>query len=448
MGEEHRTLRYMTRFRCIGAECEDSCCENWHILLDKSSYKRIRRALNGSPGERKRFGDSVDRCHQAADRKSFYAELKLKPDGSCRFLTSEKQCHLHAHYGESVLPNICASYPRVTQLVGERVELSGRLSCPEVARLCLLAEDGVEIDRLEPEVLEGRRLHARPIELNPRAPYHQSFDAVRELAIMLLEARSYPLSSRLFFIGSLALRVDRHFHECTDVSAMELLGKEIERLCDPRTLERLHVQLLAASTADHRTTHIVGRSLMDLLQAVKHPGFRRVTTQAFASYAGVAPERIDADSMPESSMSVREAESAYLQRNRRYSELGQRIERYFENYARNYFMTEAYVNSPSLLCHLEKLLMRMAILRVLLMGHPRLHRAFEESIRSDVPAGDACLETLDAAAVETFYSFCRGIEHDPHCVASMQGAWEDVQNPERLYRLLEFIGGLDAEVDQ
>lgn len=187
------------------------------------------------------------------------------------------------------------------------------------------------------------------------------------------------------------------------------------------------------TTGDHGTMYIVGRSLMDLLNAVRHPILRRVITRAFASYAGVAPEAIEAEVTPESSLSVKEAESAYLRRRQAYAALRDRIERYFENYALNYFMTEAYVRSPSLLDHLEKLLMRM--------GDPA--RAPDRSPRA-APGlhgvGSAEFTTLDRAVVETVYSFCRGIEHDPSCVASMHRAWEDVPSPERLYRLLELLG--------
>ncbi len=71
---------------------------------------------------------------------------------------------------------------------------------------------------------------------------------------------------------------------------------------------------------------------------------------------------------------------------------------------------------------------------MLLIGHPELYQVFLESDR------EMTLTTLDRAVVETVYSFCRGIEHDPSCVASMQRAWDDVPRPERLYRLLELIG--------
>ena len=384
--------------------------------------------MNGSPGERKTFSEAVVRSRQAVKSKGAYAELGLRQDGSCRFLTEEKQCSLHSQYGPGVLPDVCASYPRVAQQVGGRIELSGRLSCPEVARLCLLADDALEMERLEPSLMEGHRVRHKPLQLNPELPYQAAFEAVRELAVMLLRTRSYPLSSRLFFIGSLALRTDPHFRD------LETLGTEIERLCDPNALERLHEQLAETTTGDHGTMYIVGRSLMDLLNDVRHPTLRRVITRAFASYAGVAAGAIEAEVTPESSLSVKEAESAYLRRRQAYAALRDRIERYFENYALNYFMTEAYVRSPSLLDHLEKLLMRMVILHVLLIGHPELHQAFLESDRQ------VTLTTLDRAVVETVYSFCRGIEHDPSCVASMHRAWEAVPSPERLHRLLELLG--------
>ena len=33
------TPDYMTRFKCIGKNCIDSCCTGWNIDIDKETYK-------------------------------------------------------------------------------------------------------------------------------------------------------------------------------------------------------------------------------------------------------------------------------------------------------------------------------------------------------------------------------------------------------------------------
>ncbi len=33
------TLKYMTRFSCIGNECEEHCCKSWKVYVDEDHYK-------------------------------------------------------------------------------------------------------------------------------------------------------------------------------------------------------------------------------------------------------------------------------------------------------------------------------------------------------------------------------------------------------------------------
>jgi hypothetical protein len=43
-------LRYMLDFRCIGGDCEDSCCESgWSIYIDPDHLVKLRRALPREP---------------------------------------------------------------------------------------------------------------------------------------------------------------------------------------------------------------------------------------------------------------------------------------------------------------------------------------------------------------------------------------------------------------
>lgn len=35
--------QYMAKFRCIGNECEDSCCVGWRVTIDEETYKKYRR---------------------------------------------------------------------------------------------------------------------------------------------------------------------------------------------------------------------------------------------------------------------------------------------------------------------------------------------------------------------------------------------------------------------
>src|SRR5215813_7582033 len=35
------TLRYMTRFSCIGPACEDNCCHDWKVSVDHTTHEKL-----------------------------------------------------------------------------------------------------------------------------------------------------------------------------------------------------------------------------------------------------------------------------------------------------------------------------------------------------------------------------------------------------------------------
>lgn len=37
---------YLKDFTCIGSTCEETCCKNWKITVDKETYKKYKRLKN------------------------------------------------------------------------------------------------------------------------------------------------------------------------------------------------------------------------------------------------------------------------------------------------------------------------------------------------------------------------------------------------------------------
>ena len=33
---------YADEFRCLGAECEENCCQGWGVYVDKGTYTKYR----------------------------------------------------------------------------------------------------------------------------------------------------------------------------------------------------------------------------------------------------------------------------------------------------------------------------------------------------------------------------------------------------------------------
>src|ERR1700722_105870 len=122
-----RQPQCFARFRCIGADCEDTCCSGWEILVDQKTYEKYQ-----SPSS-----------HQIADQ-ALSSLVEINPARSCsgdyaRFRQVEAGCpalhqglcSIQKTLGEPYIPDLCSTYPRVLIAIGGAVEKSFHLSCPE-----------------------------------------------------------------------------------------------------------------------------------------------------------------------------------------------------------------------------------------------------------------------------------------------------------------------------
>ncbi len=129
---------YYGRFRCIAADCEDSCCAQWQIVVDDETallYEDV-------PGEIGEKIQSVQEFDEDGDRV-----FKLN-DGRCPFWEETGLCEIHRCLGEEYLCGTCSEYPRAVQDYGDFAEHDLSLSCPEASRL-ILSGDCSENDFIE-----------------------------------------------------------------------------------------------------------------------------------------------------------------------------------------------------------------------------------------------------------------------------------------------------------
>lgn len=405
----YTSFRYMTRFQCLGSQCEASCCRGgWRIDVDRDHYDRLQLALAAS-GERQAFGENVRRVKGPASEREKYALMVMRDDGSCGFLDGASLCSLQQRFGAEILPNTCRTYPRTTSVSGARHELSGLTSCPEVARQLLLYPDSMELDEvpsermsLPPPATHGQK--AQPL------PYLRHFDEIRGLMLDLLSDTVYPLSSRLFFIAYFAHRTASFFHRGAATLDGNRLLSEVERIQNPLMRAALQRELsglprdvsfplrLVLSTVSGR---MGVEAFAELLDAVFLRYGGHGCLDAIASQRGFEP-------------AVQRVAQAYTEHREAWAPWSSRIDGYFTQLAKSYWAREWYVSSPNLLVHTIQLLGRLATLRFLLLGSPLL-----------AAAGDASEDkqrALDRAVVQTVQSYSRAFEHDPEFVTKTQRA--------------------------
>jgi lysine-N-methylase len=387
------TARYLTRFKCLGASCDESCCQGWQVQIDLSHYRVLKAAMDGSQAERAEFRAGVQLNEAAAGDEGHHASIRLDREKQrCPFLSPGSLCSVQTRYGEEALPDICATYPRLVARFGERLEVWGTLSCPELARQCLLHDDALEIVDAPPDI--SPRLAPSTAVLGPPTPYQSHLDDLRAAVLELLSMREHPIGARLFVIASLGKQTAEFFNKSAAAVDDARLAEAIRHVTTRETVALWRVELSRLPPPETLTAKLFTEMLRERLRTPLG-SFRTLTDRVLASYGDVA------------AVSVDDLWTAYAARRQlwldRYAD---RVDLYFENYAKNFWMREWYVSSSDLLIHAQRLLVRVAVLRFLLFGHPAL---LEAAATDDLTLQR---EALDRAAVDVFYKFSRAIEHE------------------------------------
>ena len=190
--------RYWNAFRCIGAECEDTCCAGWIVNVDKPAWDAYQRCNDPELAPRLREFVTINPERTSDDN---HARLTLTASG-CAFL-SNGLCSIQSKLGEESLPYVCAVYPRVTTAVDDMLFRSLDLSCPEAARIVLLDPNPIEFVHEERELpgrLPSKLTRLSTSDEGSSKPYRH-FDEIHDFVVWLLQYRAYPLWKRLAILG-------------------------------------------------------------------------------------------------------------------------------------------------------------------------------------------------------------------------------------------------------
>lgn len=197
---------YAAAFRCIGPTCEDPCCGEWNIPLDKQTYEKYRQF----PPEK--LGGVVSQfvsISTSPGPQELYAEIHRAPSGLCPFWGADRLCSIQKEYGPQFLSATCSIYPRSLSYVEGTLEGSLSLSCPEAARNVLLNPNFLQVEGdLRSGAFRTDNSHQLAGRGDPRKPY-RSFLPLRALLIEFVCDRSRPLWQRVLLIGILCERLEK-----------------------------------------------------------------------------------------------------------------------------------------------------------------------------------------------------------------------------------------------
>lgn len=81
-------------------------------------------------------------AYDGADKEIRVMKRDAETDYCIKF--TDGKCSIHAAQGDEMLGDACNFYPRVTRKLGDEVIMTATLSCPEITRLMLFAENPVQ----------------------------------------------------------------------------------------------------------------------------------------------------------------------------------------------------------------------------------------------------------------------------------------------------------------
>lgn len=197
---------YYDNFTCLAGRCPDTCCGNWAVVIDPESLA-FYQSVEGELGETIRGALELD------GEPCFRLNKTL-----CRLLAPDGLCLIQRELGEERLCRNCASYPRFSTEIGQSREIGLSLSCPEAARLILIAEAPFAVCTERTD--EPPAVH----ELSPELIL--TLRQLRTQALDIARDRTLPFSQRCAGVLSLCAPLAR---PCRDRALDAALREGIER---------------------------------------------------------------------------------------------------------------------------------------------------------------------------------------------------------------------------
>ena len=393
---------YAAAFQCIGPQCEDTCCRDWSIPVDRQTYEQYRQF----PPDR--LGGIVSKFVTITPNAPdpLYAQIHLAPSGCCAFFNPDRLCSIQSEYGPALLSSTCSTYPRALNLVAGTLEGSLHLSCPEAARNVLLNPAAMRVTG---------DLHSGAFRIDSAAhlPFNQDgqaykpyahFLAIRELLLTILRDRARSIEQRILLIGAVCERLQQINSPARQADTLRILA-EYHHIVEQH---QLIAELDALPTAHQLQLDVI-------LKLMAHRISKGADLPRFAETCSLFLQGIAYD-----------PQSSAAERTRRYVDAYQHYYQPFfaarphslENYLLNYTLQTLFpfgrAGSPhfrqqGILDEYTLMATHFAWLRALLIG---VAGAYKESFAEE-------------HMVQTVQSFCRAIEHQPYFLTWMNQAMRD-----------------------
>lgn len=409
------SLPYMHEFKCIADKCEDTCCQHWHVRVDKLHYQRMADWAESDSAQKVLFSKSVLVNESDISSDKDYAYIKMDENGFCSYLNAEKQCTLHIMQGLDILSDICAFYPRFISVKNNIKELSGALSCPEVVRLCLSenVENHVQLKADESILPEREQIPVhRTLSVNDDSPlYEKYFENVQQTFIDIIKLTDSDYFSRLYILASYSHSISSiYFDGCVslDSDALENYRSHVFDSTYKQSINHFMTQY----ENEQPLACIVIYSILTLKQhQAPEEKLSKMVGNIFNEYA----KQLGLDSH-EDVKNAAEYSVVFQKRYNMFSNtVHHQIEDYLTKYLLNCFYREWFITMPSAFIYIQMLLVRVAIIRFIIYSR----------VSPEMSAAQ-----IKEISVEVIYQFARAVDHN---MAFLQVVYEALTEQQMLH---------------
>jgi len=397
---------YMHEFRCLGGDCEDTCCQKWDINLDKKHYDLLAENVIFNSDDKDLFDKYTCLHDEANSSDNNYAYIKLNESGYCPFLNTAGLCHLHDHYGVEPLSDVCAFFPRVLSEYNNTTELTGALSCPEVVRRCLFGDSDLNtMNKISPAVLPREEYPVSRKIYAPEDGYQKHFTEVREQMILLMADNDYAFETRLYFLANFSSRLASHYHHGCEIT--KSVAEEIKRFQNKDIKNQLDDYFFKFSNTEPVAVIVIQAILQLRIQHEGDDKLSQLASSILENYK-VDYERSEDFDVYGENIPPEQLSKSFLQHwDKLNSRYGAVLEEYLARYVINCLQREWFISMPDPFVYIHMLTIRVAVLRFLITSHPEII----EMVNSDISFEDS-INHFNKKIVEIVYLYARSIDHN------------------------------------
>jgi lysine-N-methylase len=397
---------YMLEFHCLGGDCEDTCCQNWDINLDKVHYDLLLSKVKAKSKERDFFNRNILLHDKNNTSESNYAYIKMQETGYCPFYSDSGLCDIHDKYGIEPLNDTCTFFPRVFSQWDNMAEMTGALSCPEIVRKCLFSDDtdhrmvDADINILPRPVFPVSRI----IETDNNS-YNSKFLDVRKQMLSIMSDSNFSFEARLYFLANFSYRLASHYHQgCQDNRRVD---EEIKRIQSPEIKNQLDDYFFKFSNAEPVAIVVIQAILQLRIQHEGNDKLSQLAKDILQKYRINYQRSEDFDVYGENIPP--DVLSDAFQQN--WDELNTRfgvvLEEYFSRYVINCLQREWFISMPDPFSYIHMLTIRIGVLRFLITSHPDIIALLSADRSEQNP-----IDKFNEKIVEILYLYARSIDHN------------------------------------